>query len=120
MSSVIVVVQIVVALGILNVWLLRRGRPTAFRGGDAKNMEEEFAVYGLSKGAMVAIGVLKIACAVALIAGVFIPSLTRPAAIVLGVLMLGAVAMHVKVRDPLRKSLPAAVMLLLCGLIAVA
>jgi hypothetical protein len=34
--------------------------------------------------------------------------------------MLGAVAMHVKVKDPLKKSLPALTMLVLCIIVAVA
>lgn len=41
------IIQLVIALGILNVWLLRFGKTTAWRGGAAKNMKEEFAVYGL-------------------------------------------------------------------------
>ena len=41
------------------------------------------------------------------------PVVVFPAALLLGGLMLGAVAMHVKIRDPLLKSMPALVMLLL-------
>ena len=47
MDTVVTVIQIVVALGIVNVWILRPGRSTGWRGGQAKNMKEEFAVYGL-------------------------------------------------------------------------
>ncbi len=36
----------------------------------------------------------------------------------MGLMMLGAVAMHVKIKDPLHKSLPAAGIALLCALIA--
>jgi len=38
---------------------------------------------------------------------------TRPAAYGMAVLMLGAIVMHFKVKDPLKKSLPAFTMLLL-------
>jgi hypothetical protein len=37
----------VIALGILNVWTLRLGKATRFRGGDAKNLGEELAAYDL-------------------------------------------------------------------------
>jgi hypothetical protein len=47
MESLALVSQIVIALGLLNVWLLRAKRPTAYRGGDAQNMKEEFEAYGL-------------------------------------------------------------------------
>ena len=42
-----IALQLIVAVGILNVWLLRSGRATPFRGGDARSLREEFAAYGL-------------------------------------------------------------------------
>ncbi|MGA7992491.1 MAG: DoxX family protein [Thermoanaerobaculia bacterium] len=107
MKSVALVSQIVIALGLLNVWLLRAGRPTGWRGGDARSMKEEFAVYGLPGWSMRVVGFLKISFAVVLLAGIWLPSLTKPAAIGTAFLMAGAVAMHVKVKDPMVRSLPA-------------
>ncbi|HEY5764475.1 MAG TPA: hypothetical protein VIS30_00470 [Candidatus Deferrimicrobiaceae bacterium] len=43
MESIVLASRIVIALGLLNVWLLRAGKPTDWRGGDARNMKEEFA-----------------------------------------------------------------------------
>ena len=111
------VLQVVIGLGILNVWMLRFGKSTAWRGGDAKNMREEFAFYGLPPWFMWLVGGAKVLCAVLLLGGLFVPALVRPAAAALGVLMLGAVCMHVKVRDPLKKALPSIAMLILCGLL---
>ncbi len=119
METIRTVLQIVIALGIFNVWLLRFGTSTGWRGGAASSMKEEFAVYGLPTWFMWLVGALKLLFAVMLIAGIWLPSLTLPAAIGLGVLMLGAVAMHVKVKDPAKKSLPAATMLVLCVLVVV-
>ena len=48
----VTIIQIVIALGILNVWLLRFGKPSAWRGGDAQNMVQEFRVYGLPTWSM--------------------------------------------------------------------
>jgi hypothetical protein len=118
MDKVTIVVQIVIALGILNVWLLRPGKATTWRGGAAKTMKEEFAVYGLPPWFMPLIGFLKISLAVLLIAGIWIPEVTQPAAIGMAILMLGAVSMHVKVKDPAQKSLPAFTMLVLSLIVA--
>jgi uncharacterized membrane protein YphA (DoxX/SURF4 family) len=73
--------------------------------GDAKNMKEEFAVYGLPAWSVGVVGFLKILLAALLIAGIWLPAVTKPAAIGMAVLMLGAVSMHIKVKDPLQRSL---------------
>ena len=119
MEPVVVACQIIIALGIFNVWLLRFGKSTAWRGGTAQNMTEEFQVYGLPTWFMGLIGFLKLLLAVSLIAGIWIPTLKQPAAIGMGVLMLGAISMHVKVNDPLKRSLPAFTMLALSVVVAV-
>ena len=110
--------QVTIALGLLNVWLLRTGKPSPWRGGGAANMREEFAVYGLPSWASAVVGFLKISLALLLLAGIWFPALTRPAAAGAVVLMLGAIAMHVKVGDPPQRSLPAAVLLLLSLVVA--
>ncbi len=118
METLVSVIQVVIGLGILNVWLLRRTKATAWRGQHARNLKEEFGVYGLPPWFMGVVGVFKILFAVFLILGVWLPSLTRPGAIGMAVLMLGAVSMHIKVKDPLKKSLPAFTMLVLCVVVA--
>ncbi len=114
MQDLLPVLQVLIALGIVNVWILRFGRPSAWRGGAASNMKEEFAAYGLPAWSVAVIGALKLLCALALVAGIWIPALVEPAAALLAALMLGAVFMHVKVTDPPRRSLPAFLMLLGC------
>jgi hypothetical protein len=44
---------------------------------------------------------------------------TRPAAVGMAVLMLGAITMHLKARDPLPRSLPAFTLLLLSAIVIV-
>ena len=119
MKSLAIVSQIVIALGLLNVWLLRAGKPTGWRGGNATNMREEFEVYGLPRWFMSVIGFLKVSFAILLIAGVWLPALAKPAAIGTAVLMAGAVAMHVKVKDPAKRFLPALVLLVLSIVVVV-
>lgn len=112
-----IALQILVALTILNVWILRRGRMTPFRGGEAKNMREEFATYGLPFWFMCVIGGIKVTLALALLVGIWIPSVAQYAATGMGLLMLGAFAMHLKVKDPILKALPSIALFALCGAI---
>jgi hypothetical protein len=114
MHYLIITLQIIVALGIMNVWLLRASRATPYRGGSAKTIREEFVVYGLPHWFMCAVGTLKVALALALLVALKVGAIAAPAALILGLLMVGAIIMHLKVKDPLSKALPASVMLALC------
>jgi uncharacterized membrane protein YphA (DoxX/SURF4 family) len=113
MNTLIIIIQVVIALGIFNVWLLRYGKSSPWRGGNASNMKEEFAVYGLPSWFVGVVGFLKILFAILLIIGIWFPAVTQPAAIGIAVLMLGAMSMHFKVKDPLKKSLPSFTLLIL-------
>ena len=100
-------VQVFIALAMFDVWLFRYNRPLRARGGDAKTMVEEFRVYGLPDWLRELVRVLKLGAGVLMIVGIWYP----PAALVSGaglaVLMAVAIAMHIKVHDPLYKALPA-------------
>lgn len=113
MDILIKIIQVIIALGIFNVWILRFGKSTNWRGGSAKNMTEEFAAYGLPRWFMIVVGCLKLVFACLLIAALWFPRLAPIAGSGIAALMLGAVLMHAKVRDPLKKSAPAAMMLAL-------
>ena len=117
MKIVSLIFQLIVALGLLNVWVLRFHRKTPFRGGEAQSMPQEFAFYGLPKWCLWCVGGLKVVCALCLLAGIWVPALVAPAAGIISLLMLGAIAMHFKVRDPLIKSLPAGTVLALACLV---
>jgi hypothetical protein len=119
MSQILVICQLVIAFGIFNVWLLRAQRPTPYRGGNARNMEEEFRVYGLSTNCMKIVRAFKLFFAALLVLGYWWPTLTLVGGLGMACLMGAAVFMHMKVRDPIRKSLPAASLLLLSILVAV-
>ena len=111
--SISVVLQVVMALGLLNVWLVRTGSATPYRGGDARSLKEEFAAYGLPDFFFYLVGLLKVGSAIMLIAGIWIDGLVLPAAALVAVLMVGALVMHIKVKDPAIKSLPAFLMLVM-------
>jgi hypothetical protein len=103
--------QIIVGLGLLNVWLVRGRSSTSYRGGAAQTLREEFAAYGLPGFVFYVVGALKVGAALVLLAGVWMVLPVRAAAGLVAVLMIGALAMHFRVGDPLMKSLPAALML---------
>jgi len=103
--------QVIVALGLVNVWLVRFKKSTKYRSGNAKNMIEEFQLYGLPKWFMYIVGFMKITIAIMLVVGIFINVLVLPAAAMLVLLMLGAVGVHVKVKDPIIKYIPAVLIL---------
>lgn len=106
------VLQLVVGLGLLNVWLVRPRSTTAYRGGGATSLRDEFAVYGLPSAAFFVVGALKVTSAIVLIAGVWVSALpVTIAAGVIAALMVGAILMHVKVGDPVKKAVPATLML---------
>jgi hypothetical protein len=95
------------ALWILNVWFHRFNKDTGYRGGNATNMKEEFEEYGLSESTMYAVGAAKVSLAGLMLAGLVAPRVSRPASIGLAVFMLGAIGMHIKVGDPVKRYLPA-------------
>lgn len=113
MEYLIISFKVIVGLSILNVWLLRSGKNTQWRGGNAGNLEEEFKAYGLPVWFMWSVGGLKVLLAVALLTSIAYPVMEIYAAYGIAFLMLGAVSMHIKVKDPLKKSFPAFTFLVL-------
>ena len=60
----LIIIQIIVAFGLLNVWLVRSKKTTAYRGGNSNTIIEEFAEYGLPVWFCYLIGFLKITAAI--------------------------------------------------------
>lgn len=102
--------QAAVSLVVLNVWLFRFNQSTIYRGGEASNMIEEFAVYSLSETFVYLVGGLKIVAALGLLIGFFKEKIILPSALVMASLMVGAIYMHFKVSDDAIKFLPAGLM----------
>ena len=109
--------QLVVGLGLLNVWLMRSSLATRYRGGSAQTLAQEFEAYGLPRWFFYLTGTLKLGSAFLLIGGLWIPELVLPAAALVCVLMLGALSMHLKVKDPAIRSVPALCMLAMAALL---
>ena len=104
--------MLVVAILVLNVWLFRLNNETIYRGGEALNMIEEFAEYGLNETMFYIIGALKVLSATGLLVGFFYKKTIVPCASIMAALMCGAILMHVRVNDEAIKYLPAGLMLI--------
>ena len=110
--------QMTIAIVIIAVWILRPKLETNFRAGNAKNIIEEFAVYGLPEWSVYVIGGTKLILAGLLIIGLWYSSIVEFAAIGMGVLMAGAIICHLKTKgDPLIRATPASLMLVMCTLV---
>lgn len=118
MYYIITILKIIVALSLLNVWLIQKDKPTKWRGGNAQNIKQEFEVYGLPAWSCFLVGFLKVGLGLCLIISIWVPVLAQPAAIGLALLLTGSIIMHFKINDPLYKSLPAFIFLLMCLFIA--
>ncbi|MDD9954304.1 MAG: DoxX family protein [Candidatus Woesearchaeota archaeon] len=113
----VTVLQVLLALSIFNVWLLRFNKKTQYRAGNAKTMIEEFDKYGLPAKCVWYVGACKLLLAALLLVGIWYPTVTVPAAAGLAGFMVCAIVMHLKVKDPWQKSVPATLMLLLALLV---
>ena len=65
-------------------------------------------------------GTTKLSLAALLLIGIVFPPIAAPAAAIMALLMISAIAAHVRVRDPLTKSVPAFLLLLLSTVVVVA
>ena len=112
MDIVLLLLQSFVAVNILRIWLVTSQRASIYRGGDgeAKTLRQEFEFYGLPTWFMYLVGALKVSAALGLIAGIWMPELIPFSAGGLIVLMIGAIAMHIKVGDKIQTYLPALLM----------
>lgn len=117
-------VKMIIAFGILNVWIIRFNKKTAWRGGDSLSLKEEFQTYGLPIWFMYMVGFMKISLSLIIITGtlnqfffgienITIIKLDAYIFSIMGFLMIGAILMHLQINDPLKKSLPAISILIL-------
>lgn len=113
----LMILQLIISIGLINVWLFRFNKTTEYRGGSAKNMKEEFIAYGLPEWSMYFVGFVKVAIAIMLIISIWVEELLLYNLIVLAALMIAAVFMHLKVKDPIKKSYPALSILFMIALI---
>lgn len=113
-----IALKIIVGISILNVWLLRKNKATKWRGGTAKNIFEEFQVYGFSKQFCYFIGFLKVSLAIVLLASIQFKTLTLLGTLGLSLLLVGSIIMHIRIKDAWYKSFPAFLFIIMNLMIA--
>jgi uncharacterized membrane protein YphA (DoxX/SURF4 family) len=118
MDYLLLALKLIVSLSILNVWLLNRSNASQWRGGNAQSLSEEFEAYGLPSWSLYVVGFFKVSFALLLLLSIFYPSLAIIGSLGLAFFLSGSVLMHIKISDPLKKSIPAASFLIICLLIA--
>ena len=106
-----VCISLFVSILVTNVWLFRFNKETPYRGGNAKNMIEEFAAYGLDLNTMYLVGSLKIIASIGLIIGLLKTKISVYSSLLMAILMTGAIYFHFKISDPAIKYFPSALML---------
>jgi hypothetical protein len=120
MHFIFTLLQVFLAIAMYDVWLFRYRTPGCFRGGDSTTMEEEFKVYGLSDSFRRLVRVLKLSAGTLMVVGIWVDFVALVAGVLLSILMLGAMIMHFKVKDPLYKAFPATSFFLMSLLVAYA
>ena len=111
LKVIYICVSLFVSILVTNVWLFRFDKETPYRGGNASNMTEEFAVYGLDTNMLYLIGALKILASVGLIIGLFKTRISVYSSLLMAILMTGAIYFHFKISDPAIKYFPSVLML---------
>jgi hypothetical protein len=99
--------QIIIAIAVSYVWIIR-----------FDNITKEFKQYGIPDLLRNFVGAMKIALSTLLIAGIWYPSLVLISAILMAGLMGCAQVAHIKVRNPISKFIPSALLLLLSLFVA--
>ena len=107
-------VSFFVSFLVTNVWLFRFNKETPYRGGNATNMVEEFAAYGLDINIMYVVGTLKVIASLGLIVGLLKTKISIYSSLMMAILMTGAIYFHFKISDPAIKYFPSVLMLLCC------
>ena len=107
MHSAAICSQIIIALSIVLVWVVR-----------FPNVVKEFHEYGLSELVRTAVGASKISLSTLLIVAIWYPALAVIPALLMALLMICAQAAHVKARHPWQKYVPSLFLLILSLFVA--
>jgi hypothetical protein len=107
MENISILAQLIIAASIIIVWVFRYD-----------NIVLEFKQYGISDLVRNGVGASKIALATTLALGVAYDVPVVAASLCMAFLMICAQACHVKVKNPLKKYVPSALLLLLCLFVA--
>ena len=109
--------QLVIGVSIMVIWILRTTVSSAYRVGDAQTLSEEFTEAGFTEGVYQVMRILKPIFAFLLVIGIVYEPFFIPCMSFTTLAMIGAVYAHVKVKDEMRKMVPAVTLLIFCFIV---
>lgn len=107
MNTLANVAQIIIALSIGYVWIIRYD-----------NLVKEFKQYGIPDLLRNFVGAAKIALSTLLVAGIWYPNVVMVSALLMAGLMICAQIAHIKVKNPISKFIPSFLLLVLSLFVA--
>lgn len=113
MEILLIALKMIVGLSIINVWTLNKNKASQWRGGNSNSIFEEFDAYGLPRWSVYLVGTFKVGLSLLLLLSIPYEGFTQLASLGLALFLSGSVAMHLKIKDPLKKSFPAILFLVL-------
>jgi uncharacterized membrane protein YphA (DoxX/SURF4 family) len=81
--------------------------------GGAQQMKDDFDRFGYPRWFMLVTGAIEVVAALGVLAGIFVPVLAVLGVLLIAAVMVGAIATHVRMKDPGSKIAPPAVLLTL-------
>ena len=109
--------QLVIGVSIMVIWILRTTVSSAYRVGDAQTLSEEFTEAGFTEGVYQVMRILKPIFAFLLVIGIVYEPFFIPCMSFTTLAMIGAVYAHVKVKDEMKKMIPAVTLLIFCFIV---
>ena len=109
--------QLFIGVSIMVIWIGRTTVASSYRVGDAKTLSQEFTEAGLTEGVYQVMRILKPIFAFLLVIGIVYEPFFIPCMTFTTLAMAGAVAAHVKVKDSIKKMLPAITLLVFCFIV---
>lgn len=111
------ILQLFIGVSIMVIWIGRTTVASSYRVGEAKTLSQEFTEAGLTEGVYQVMRILKPIFAFLLVIGIVYDPFFIPCMTFTTLAMIGAVAAHVKVKDNIKKMIPAITLLVFCFIV---
>ena len=109
--------QLIIGVSIMFIWIVRTTTASAYRVGGARTLSQEFAEAGFTEWVYQVMRILKPIFAFLLVIGIVYEPFFIPCMTFTTLAMIGAVYTHVKVRDNIKKMIPAITLLTFCFIV---
>jgi len=111
------ILQLFIGISIMVIWILRTTVASSYRVGDAQTLSEEFTEAGFTEEVYQVMRILKPIFAFLLVIGIVYKPFFIPCMTFTTLAMIGAVYAHIKVKDEIKKMIPAITLLAFCFIV---